>query len=299
MDLLSDLRLFARIVASGSLSAAGREMGLSPGAVSQRLKALERRYAAPLLNRSSRALSLTDEGKTLLQAAHSIIGEADALEAAFARKNQGLVGRLRVAAPSDLGRQLVAPLLLEFAAANAGLCPELHLDDALDDPVSQDFDVTFRYGNLEDSALVGRSIAANRRVVVGAPAYFATHGVPHRPADLRAHKCLVLVRGRERLDRWAFIVDREEVVQAVHATLAVNDGELLRRWAIAGHGIALKSMLDVKADLAAGRLIRVLDDYTPASVGAQILFPSARRDTPRVRAFVDAAIRRCEAFFGD
>lgn len=291
------MRLFERIVASGSLSAAGREAGLSPGAVSLRLKALEARYDTLLLNRSSRALSLTEEGRLFLEAARGIVGDADALEAALGRNSRGLVGRLRIAAPSDFGRQVVAPLLLELTDANPGLCADLHLSDALDDPVRQDFDVLIRYGNLHDSAMVGRAIAGNRRAVVGAPAYLAAHGTPQHPAELKAHRCLVLVRGSERLDRWPFVAEGVEVIQTVHATLAINDGDLMRRWVIEGRGLALKSVLDVHADLQAGRLVEVLTDYAPPAVGAQVLYPAARRDTPRVRAFVDALVGRCAALF--
>jgi len=298
MDLLSDMRLFVRIVSTGSLSAAGRELGLSPGAVSQRLKALEQHYGAPLLTRSSRAVALTDEGKVFLRSAQNVLGETEALAAALGQRRAGLVGRLRVAAPSDLGRQAVEPLLMEFREAHPGLCLELYLSDVLDDVIGQDFDVVFRYGNLSDSSLIGRSIAVNRRVLVGSPTYFAEHGTPLVPDDLSRHSCLVLVRGLERLDRWVLKVDGEERVHTVHASLAVNDGELLRKWALAGRGIAMKSVLDVKHDLEADRLVEVLPDYMPDRVGAQVLFSAARRDTPRVRAFVDAAINRFDALFG-
>lgn len=297
MDLLSDMRLFSRIVATGSLSAAGRELGLSPGAVSQRLKSLEERYSAPLLTRSSRAIALTDEGRTFLQAAHSVISEADALDMALRTKSHGLVGRLRVAAPCDLGRQVIEPLILEFGDANPGLCVELVLSDALDDVIGKDFDVVIRYGNLSDSSLVGRSIAANRRVLVASPAYLEAHGTPSTPDDLVRHRCLVLLRGLERLDRWRFVIDGNETVQSVHAALAVNDGELLRHWALAGRGIAMKSVLDVKDDLENGRLVELLTAFMPERVGVQILFSAARRETPRVRAFVDAVVCRCAHLF--
>jgi len=298
MDLLADMRLFLRIVATGSLSAAGRDLGLSPGAVSQRLKSLEERYAAPLLTRSSRAIALTDEGRTFLQAAHSVISEADALDFALRTKSHGLVGRLRVAAPCDFGRQVVEPLLVEFGEANPNLCVEFFLSDAIDDVIRQDFDVVFRYGNLNDSSLIGRSIAANRRVLVASPEYLALHGTPTTPEELVEHKCLILMRGTERLDHWTFVVNGEETVQSIYAGFAVNDGEALRRWALAGRGVAMKSVLDVKGDLESGHLVEVLGNYVPRRVGAQILFSAARRNTPRVRAFVDAAVSRCNEIFG-
>lgn len=293
------MQLFTRIVATGSLSAAGREFGLSPGAVSQRLKTLEGHYGCPLLTRSSRALALTEEGRLFLQTAQSVLSETETLDAALARRSRGLTGRLRVAAPADFGRQVVEPLLIDFRREHPDLQIEFHVRDDLDDVIGHDFDVVFRYGNLRDSSLVARSFARNRRVVVGAPDYFATHGTPERPEDLSEHRCLALVRGIERRDRWHFVIDGQEVAQEVHAHLATNDGSILRHWTIAGYGVAMKSLLDVKNDLEDGRLVEVLADHTPASVGAQLLFPAARRQTPRVRAFVDAAVARCEALFGD
>ena len=290
MDLFLDMALFHRIVASGSLSAAGRELGLSPGAVSQRLKGLEQRCGVPLLTRSSRAVALTDEGEIFLEAAKSILEETEALSAALARKGRGLSGRLRIAAPADLGRQAIEPLVLAFQAEHADLSIEFHVSDALEDVIARDVDVAFRYGNLRDSSLVTRRLASNRRVVVAAPGYLEAFGTPLTPDDLGRHDCLLLSRDSEKIDRWAFRVAGEEVLFRVRGGLVVNDGELLRRWALAGHGLALKSYLDVQRDLAAGRLVEVLTDYAPAEVPLQLLYSAARRKTPRIRDFVAAAV---------
>lgn len=298
MDLLADMRLFARIVATGSLSAAGRELGLSPGAVSQRLKAREARYATTLLNRSSRALSLTEEGLVFLDSARRLVAEVEALEAKLSDQHDQLSGRLRIAAPSDLGRSVVEPLVLDFADAHPALHIEFHVGDALDDLVADDFDVLFRYGNLQDSALVARPLAGNRRLVVASPSYLADRRTPQHPGDLEDHKCLVLIRGMQSLTAWRFVIDGEEVVQQISPALAVNDGEILRRWALQGRGIAIKSLLDVHEDIEAGRLVELLSEFSPSHVGAQIVISASRRNTARIRAFVDYALRRFEQLFG-
>lgn len=285
------MALFDRIVATGSLSAAGRALGLSPGAVSQRLSALETRYGTALLTRSSRAIALTDEGRIFLETARNMLAETQALNNAIASKAGALAGRLRVAAPSDLARKHVEPLVLEFTAAHSEVCVELLIGDYLEDLVSRGIDVAFRYGNLKDSALIARQLAPNRRVVVGAPAYLEARGQPEHPDDLEAHDCLVHVRDDERIDRWPFDVDAQTVSFTVHGKLAANDGEVLRRWALAGKGLAYKALLDVRDDLANGRLIEVLRPFTADPVGAQMLFPASRKNTPRVRTFVEMAAR--------
>ena len=292
------MRLFTRIIATGSLSATARELGLSPGAVSQRLKALEARFATTLLNRSSRTLSLTDEGQIFFATARHLVEEAEVLESKLFDKGGRLSGRLRVAAPSDLGRQVVEPLLLEFRQAHPELQIEFHVGDALEDLVAGDFDILFRYGNLQDSALIAKPLAANRRLVLASPTYLAAQGVPDHPHQLTEHRCLVLIRGMQLLDRWRFIFEGEEVIQQVRASLAVNDGEILRRWVVSGHGIAVKSLLDVQPDLEAGRLVEILRDFAPSPVGAQIIFSASRRATPRIRSFVDAAVERFAQLFG-
>lgn len=293
MGLISDMRLFVQVVSRGSLSAAGRQCGLSPGAVSQRLKALETRYATTFLNRSSRSLSLTEEGRIFLESAQRMLAEAETLDASLQVKRTGLTGRLRVAAPCDFGRQVVEPLVRSFSEQHQTLCVELHLNDALEDVVTDDFDVTFRYGALQDSTLIARSLGLNRLVLVAAPHYFAARGLPEHPGELEGHDCLVLKRGNERLDRWIFTVEGEDVAYKVHARLAVNDGDILRQWALAGYGIAMKSLRDVQGDIDAGRLQEALPQFTWRDSGVHLLYASSRRHTPRVRAFVEAALQHC------
>jgi DNA-binding transcriptional LysR family regulator len=181
MDLLSDMKLFRRIVALNSMSAAGRELGLSPGAVSQRLRAVEQRFQTPLLTRSTRAVTLTPEGRVFLEYAERMLADAEGLETSIGASHGPLKGPLRISAPSDLGRRYVAPMLIDFLAANPGVQPELHLLDDVSDLVGSATDIAFRFGKLDDSSLVSRPLLPNARVVVGSPDYLAAHGTPSHP----------------------------------------------------------------------------------------------------------------------
>lgn len=292
------MRLFARIAALGSMSAAGREFGLSAGAVSHRLKALETKYGAPLLTRSTRAISLTREGRIFLESSAKIILETEALDATLsATPDAPLKGPLRISAPSDLGRNVVAPLLLDFKSAHPSVTPELYLVDDVADLVAGEFDVAFRFGKLESSALVSRLLAANSRCLVASPDYLARHGDPQHPKQLEDHRCLVLVRNGERMP-WTLNDGGRRITIRVEPTLSTTDGELLRHWAASGLGIAFKSRIDVARDLDSGRLREVLPAYADHNVSLNLIFPSARAAVPRVRAFIDLVASRFRQFPG-
>jgi DNA-binding transcriptional LysR family regulator len=291
MDLLSDMKLFRRIAMLKSLSAAGRESSLSPGAVSQRLRALEFRYGTPLLTRSTRAVTLTPEGRIFLDYAERMLADAESLQTAIGASQGPLKGPLRVSAPSDLGRQYVAPMLVDFVAAHPAVQPELYLLDDVTDLVGSGIDIAFRYGKLEDSSLVSRPLAENARAIVASPDYLARYGTPERPADLARHRCLVLVRNGERMP-WSLTVDGKRVTPRLEPALSANDGEMLRQWALAGLGLTYKSHVDVAADIAASRLTPVLSQYMSANVGLHLIFPSARSCVPRIRGFLNFAVER-------
>lgn len=298
MDLLSDMRLFVRIAALGSMSAAGREFGLSAGAVSHRLKALESKYGAPLLTRSTRAIALTKEGRLFLESSTRVLLETEALEASLsATPHAPLKGPLRISAPSDLGRNVVSNLILEFAATHPGVTPELYLIDDVADLVAGEFDVAFRFGKLESSALVSRQLSTNGRCLVASPDYLARHGSPEIPADLTRHRCLALVRNGERMP-WTLNDGGKRITIRIAPALSTTDGELLRHWAAAGLGIAFKSRIDVANNLATGRLIEILPAHADQNANLHLIFPSPRSAVPRVRAFIDLVVSRFRQFPG-
>lgn len=291
MDLLSDMKLFRRIAALANMSAAGRELGLSPGAVSQRLKALETRLGTPLLLRSTRAIALTPEGRTFLESVERILTEVETLETAISKSKGPLKGPLRVSAPSDLGRQYIAPMLTSFAARHRDIQPELQLIDEISDMISGDIDIAFRYGKLEDSSLISRPLMTNDRIVVASPKYLAEYGVPEHPKDLAHHRCLALMRNKEKMP-WSMIIDGRHVSLRLTPALSTNDGEMLRVWALNHQGLAYKSFLDVAEDIDAGRLIPVLKPYSATNVGLNLIFPAARSAVPRIRSFINFAVER-------
>lgn len=290
MDLFDDMALFLKVAASHSLSQAGREHGLSPAAVSLRMSALEKHYGVTLLIKTTRSVRLTPEGERFLESCRRVQREIGDLEDALHSHGATLRGVLRIAAPEDLGRQQIAPMVSAFVARNPAVNIELTLTDSAVSITSEGLDAAFRYGALPDSGLIARRLADNRRLVVGAPSYLARAGRPKTPDDLKSHNCLVQLRDKQRDDKWAFVVDGDTVTVTVTGDRTVNDGDTLRYWAIEGHGLVRKPAIDVGVDLAEGRLVSVLDAFMPEEPGLQILFPDMAHQPPRLRAFIDFSV---------
>jgi DNA-binding transcriptional LysR family regulator len=290
MDLFDDMALFLKVAASHSLSQAGREHGLSPAAVSLRMSALEKHYGVTLLIKTTRSVRLTPEGERFLESCRRVQREIAELEDALHSGGTTLRGVLRIAAPEDLGRQQIAPMISAFVARNPAVNIELTLTDSPVSLPAEGLDAAFRYGNLPDSGLIARRLADNHRLVVGAPSYFARAGRPKTPDDLKSHNCLVHVRGKQREDRWAFVVGGEATSVNVSGDRTANDGDTLRHWAIEGSGLVMKPAIDVGVDLAEGRLQAVLESFMPEEAGLQILFPDMAHQPPRLRAFIDFAV---------
>jgi molybdenum-dependent DNA-binding transcriptional regulator ModE len=195
MMILDNLALFLRIVEKGGLAAAGREVGLSAASVSERLVALEKYYGAALLHRTTRAISLTDEGRLLVQGARRLLAEADELEALIRLGVEKISGPIRLSAPIDLGRSYLVPILDAFLAEHPEVTIDLNLTDGYVDLVGQGQDLAIRYGELADSTLRVKRLVENRRIVCASPAYLETRGAPQHPGDLVHHECLVMRYG--------------------------------------------------------------------------------------------------------
>lgn len=294
MSKIDDMELFVRIVKVGGLAAAGRQLGLSPASMTTRLKSLETHYNTRLLNRSTRSLSLTDTGHRFYEACLRVLAEVAEAEASI-QEDKGFSGLLRVTATSDFGRQFVAPALAEFVREHPAVRSYLHLSDGVVNLVEEGFDLGVRFGNLPDSSLLMRSLTRdNRRVLCASPSYLREYGIPQQPDDLAQHLCLVMERLGEQLNQWHFRTKRVKVTIKVHATMSSNDGALIRQWTLAGAGIALKSIWDIKHDLEDGRLVTLLDDYIlgfqerdDKEVGMQLLYPSRKYLPRQVSGFID------------
>ncbi|PWW03458.1 LysR family transcriptional regulator [Hoeflea marina] len=285
--LVDNIALFQKIVEQGSLSAAGRELGLSPTTVSERLSALEAHYGVVLLNRTTRAISLTEEGRTLVEGARQVLGEIEDLEARIRLGAQTLSGLIRVSAPSDLGRTVVAAEIDRFLAEHPSISVEVMLSDGYIDIVGQGFDIAVRFGTVTDSSLRVRSMGAWRRVVCAAPGYLDRRGAPKTPADLKDHNCLVMRFGANLDNVWLLGSPAGPQPVTVRGDRVANDSALVRQWALEGHGVVFRSELDVGADIRAGRLVELLAGFAPPQLPIQMLFPPSRAQPRRVRALAD------------
>ena len=287
MAEIDDMRLLVRAIATGSLSAAGRGLGVSPAVASKRLTRLEKDLGARLVQRSSRHLHLTEEGAIYHGRCIAILAEIDEAERAVVASRTQIAGTLHVSAPVDLGRQWVAPAAAAFAAQHAQLQLRVSLSDGLVDLLEAGVDVAVRIGTLDDSRLVSRRLARNCRVVCAAPAYLEDHGWPRALADLKKHTCIVLQRPRMRPLPWTFRTKAGARTLRTDARLIAGSGDLVRDWALAGHGLAFKSIWDVAADIAANRLVPLFADQPSTEADIHVVYPARHFLPARMRAFID------------
>lgn len=290
-----DMRLFVCAVARGSLSAAGRELGFSPAVASKRMTRLETALGVRLLQRSSRRLTLTGEGATYHERCVAILADVSEAELAVSAGQAEARGTLHVSAPVDLGRQWVGPAAADFAALHPQLGVRVSLSDRVVDLFEAGVDVAVRIGALADARLVARRLARSRRVLCGAPAYLARRGHPRTPADLDGHACIVLQRPGMRPLSWTFRTEQGLHTVRPAGRLVADSGDLVRDWALAGHGLAFKSIWDVAADIEAGRLVPLLTDLPAPSSAVNVLYPSRRFLPARARLFVDFLQQRFAA----
>jgi DNA-binding transcriptional LysR family regulator len=296
MDKLGDIELFVRVIKNEGLAAAGREVGLSPARMTARMNGLEERYGVRLLNRTTRRISLTDEGRKFYVSCERILAEVEQAETSLQTGQTSFTGALRITAPSDLGQQHIAPVLSKFVEKHPEITPYLYLSDSIVDLVGNGFDLGIRFGSLKDSTLIARRLASNRRVLCASPDYLKRKGIPLLPEELIIHDCLTMVRMSEPLTTWHFQGTKDSSSISIQGTRSSNDGALIRRWAIEGAGIALKSYWDIAEDLKAKRLVTIMDDFqydfnrTGGIGGADlhVIYPSRKFISPRSIAFIDA-----------
>lgn len=286
MGQFRQISTFVEVVARGSLSAAARAEGIAPAMIGRRLDALEARLGVKLLQRTTRKLALTDEGAAFLEDCQRILAELEEAESAVSERSAHATGHLMISAPAGFGRQHVAPLLPSFLAEHRDVTVTLNMSDRVMDIVGEGIDVAIRIASLSDSSLVSVKLADNERVVVGAPAYFKRHGRPETLADLARHNCLAISsEGSQR--GWTFREDGKNVVLKVNGNMACNDGQVLHEWALAGKGLAWRSMWEVGSAIEAGKLQTVLDGYAAPGNDIYAVFAQRRHLPLRIRAFVD------------
>lgn len=296
MDRVGDLTLFLRVLDLGSITAAARSLDLSVAVASQRLKRLERDLGVRLLHRTTRRLHPTPEGVALAQQGRVLVEDLESLGSGLRETATEIAGTLRVTLSASFGRQYISPLLPQFLALHPKLRISVHLSDQIVDLISEGFDLAIRIGALEDSSLVARHIASNRRVLCASPDYLRRRGSPKVPEDLVRHDCLLLFGSSGRQEVWRLhdVQDGEHAIR-VQGRFESNYGELLRDASVAGEGIAIHSLWHVADDLRAGRLQLVLPDYRLTTTAISAVMPQRRLVPPRVGAFVDFLVSK----FGD
>ncbi len=288
-DSFHEMATFVKVVGAGSLSGAARDLGLSPAMVSRTLASLEARLGVRLIHRTTRRLHLTDEGAAYHDACVRILGEVDEADAA-ASAGRGLPqGILRVAMPASFGHRQIAPLVPRFAERYPKVHLALHLSDSPVNLVEEGYDLAIRIAELEDSSLAARRLAPNRRVICASPAYLARHGTPRTPEELTRHNCLVPTWEHGFSMTWEYKDPRGRPGEVrVSGQYACDNWEVLREWAVAGLGVALKSTWDVRDHLEDGSLVPLCPGYVfDTDVAIYAVYPHRRYLAAKTRAFID------------
>lgn len=286
---LKDLNLFARVVALENLSAAGRELNMSPAVASKRIANLESRLGVRLLNRTTRRVSPTDDGQRLYQHALRILEEVETAEASLGSDRDIPHGRLRMSAPSSFGRLHLSGAITDFLTRHEKLTIDLSLSDSMVDIVDAGIDIAIRIGPMADSTLIARRLAPNRRVICASPAYLEKHGLPKTPEDLNDHNCLSMATQQS----WKIMGDNQEFDFHPKGNLVSNEIGAIHQACLKGLGIGRFSTWLVAEDLKQKKLQALLPSFDiTADWAIWAVFPSTRLIAPKVRAFVDFLVDR-------
>ena len=281
---MSDLEIFARVVTAGNMSAAGREMGLSPAVVSKRISHLEQRLAARLFQRTTRQLTLTETGQGFYDRVVNILAGIEEAEAYVTRRNTVPRGTLKITAPTAFGRMHIAPYLSDFLNQYPDIQLDLNLSDSFVDIVGAGFDAAIRIAELEDSSLVARKLAPSHRVICAAPDYIKEHGSPKTLAELTKHNCLAPTAQ----EQWRLQGTNGPESIRVSGNIRTNSTEVVREAVLAGLGIALRSTWDVGPELQSGRLKIIMPEYQQSPrVAIYAVYPCRQYVPAKLRVFVD------------
>src|ERR1700732_1471914 len=293
VDLIAALRTFLRVAQIGSFSAVAEERGVTQPAVSRQVSAREEHFGTRLVQRSTHAVTLTEEGRELMPAAQQLVDSADALHEQIGRRRSKPVGRVRLSVPVPLGLYFSGKLD-NLLKRHEELSLDLILHDKLRDLIEEGIDLQVCVGEVTDSALISRRIGATTAFLVAAPNYLKGRAMPEQPADLQRHDCIVYHRwGRD--DVWWFASPEGTVSVSVRGRFRANNSEAARRAALNGHGIALLSHLLVAEDISAGRLRVLMPAFPPARFPVTVVYPSRRNLPPRVRAVIEFLIEIIQA----
>jgi DNA-binding transcriptional LysR family regulator len=284
MDTLDALRLFVGIAEAGSLSAAARQNSVATSTATVALQQLEEQAGTTLIRRSTRRLSFTHEGLQFLSDARRLLADWDASIGGI--KEGPLRGPIRMTSTVDFGRSKIVPAIDRFMELHPAISIDLHISDAVIDLVEHNIDLAIRNGPLPDSSLKARLVLRGQRVICAAPSYWEAYGLPTHPDDLAAHNCLVVSRPATTFSTWHFIDKGKKLSIRVSGNRVVNDGSVLKRWALKGYGVFLTPVWDIREELASGSLLRALDSFLPDNANLYAVTEGSAT-SHRVRALID------------
>jgi DNA-binding transcriptional LysR family regulator len=297
MMQIEDLRLAAALLRESSLSAAARSLGVTPPALSMRLRKLEASLGLVLANRTSRKLHLTSEGERFGREAYELLLKFDGLRESLQRDDQRLTGTLRVAASFGYGRTHVAPLLSRFSRLHPALRLQLDLRET-PWPDKHDSDAVIHVGAVRDSSWVGHTLATNERWLCASPGYLREHGTPRNPADLAYHACICIRENDEDVTLWHMRpgggTARKSETRRINPAFVTNDGSVARQWAEDGLGLVLRSQWDVAEALATGRLEQVMADWEFGAAPVVVLVPTRKGRSARAQALVSFLVEAAD-----
>ena len=291
MDKFKQLESFVSVATRGGLTAAAVAEGVAPAIMGRRLDALEARLGVKLLVRTTRRITLTHEGSAFLEDCQRVLADVANAEASVSAGGVKASGHLRITAPAGFGRRHVAPLVPRFRELHADVTISLNLGDRVVDVAGEGFDCAVRVGDMPDSSMVSVRLADNRRLCVATPKYLQQHGTPTHPSELSRHDCLTLSSDASQTRGWAFQVPKNGAPELMHlkpgGPLDCSDGQVLHEWCLAGYGIAWRSTWEVEAEIAAGTLVAVLDEFAAPPNGIYAVFPQRKHLPLRVRLWID------------
>lgn len=290
--VISNVAALAAIIESGSFSRAAETLGITPSGVSRAIARLEAHIGVRLLDRTTRSVSLTDEGRRFFENVAPLLSGLENAVVLTAGAAETVKGRLRVNVDAFFARMMLAPHITRFMDRHPDISLELVTKDQLGDLVGEGFDIAVRFGEPPDSSLIARKLAQTRTVTVAAKAYLKKHGSPGHPDDLAQHDC-ILVRNSltgHLMRDWQYRRNRKKVTVSVHGRLAVNEAGTLLGACLAGAGIARMKAIGVRDQLAAGKLVELLPDWQCEGFPLYALYPSRHLPAAKVRAFIDFVV---------
>lgn len=283
-----DLVFFGVVSGAASLADAARMLNVTPPAITQRLKALEQRVGVRLMDRTTRGLALTDEGQLLVAEGAAIVEALDGLAEALGRRTTRVKGKLRIAAPYGFGREHVAPVAADFARRHPEATVALELSDHPNVLTSDSWDIVIHIGALNPAERLVTTLAPNGRLACAAPVYLEAHPPIESPEDLQRHRCLALRENNEDVTLWRFSHPEHGTrTVRIKPAMSSNDGTIMRAWAISGLGVIVRSEWDVAGDLAAGRLVRILPDWTSPAADVVALLNARHGRSRRATVFLE------------